>query len=114
MLVKANVANAAEVKGMVDEIVAQFGWLDILINNAGIYPVVNLIDMTEAEWDETIDINLKSVFLCSQTAARHMIKRGEGGNIINISSIEAVNPAAGHCHYTASKGGVLMFTMTRC
>ena len=112
LVVQADVADASEVQAMFEKIVDQFGQLDILVNNAGIYPVVNLVDMTETEWDETLDINLKGVFLCTQAAARHMMARDAGGSIINISSIEAVNPASGHCHYTASKAGVMMFTMT--
>jgi NAD(P)-dependent dehydrogenase (short-subunit alcohol dehydrogenase family) len=112
LVVKANVADISEVQAMVERIVHKFGRLDVLVNNAGIYPAANLVDMTEAEWDETMNINLKGVFLCTQAAVRHMIERGKGGNIINISSIEAVNPAPGHSHYTASKAGVMMFTMT--
>lgn len=112
LLVKADVANSAEVQAMIDKTLAEFGHLDVLVNNAGIYPQATLIEMAEAEWDETIDINLKGVFLCTQMAARHMIERGEGGSIINITSIEAVNPAANHSHYVASKAGAMMFTMT--
>ena len=68
--------------------------------------------MTEAQWDETLDVNLKSVFLCTQALACHVVARGGGGNIVNVASIEAVNPALGHSHYTASKAGMVMFTQT--
>jgi NAD(P)-dependent dehydrogenase (short-subunit alcohol dehydrogenase family) len=112
LALKAHIARAAEVKTMFDTIIAAFGRIDVLVNNAGIYPRASLIEMTEAEWDETIDINLKGVFLCTQAAARQMIEQGQGGSIINISSIEAVNPAPEHSHYAASKAGVIMFTMT--
>jgi NAD(P)-dependent dehydrogenase (short-subunit alcohol dehydrogenase family) len=98
LVVKANVADISEVHAMVERTVHKFGRLDVLVNNAGIYPAANLVDMTEAEWDETMNINLKGVFLCTQAAVRHMIERG--------------NPAPGHSHYTASKAGVMMFTMT--
>lgn len=112
LAIQANVSDRSEVQAMVGEIVAKHGKIDVLVNNAGIYPRADLVDMTEAEWDETIDVNLKGVFLCTQAVANHMIRRGEGGSIVNISSIEAVNPAAGHSHYTASKAGVMMFTKT--
>jgi len=112
LVVRANVARASEVQQMVGAVTDKFGRLDVLVNNAGIYPVKDLMSLTESDWDETIDINLKGVFLCTQAAAKAMIERDQGGSIINISSIEAVNPAPGHCHYTASKAGVMMFTMT--
>jgi NAD(P)-dependent dehydrogenase (short-subunit alcohol dehydrogenase family) len=112
LMIRADVSDRSEVQTMADEIIAKLGRIDVLVNNAGVYPHANLVEMTEAEWDETIDVNLKGVFLCTQAAAKQMIERGEGGSIINISSIEAVNPAAGHSHYTASKAGVMMFTMT--
>jgi NAD(P)-dependent dehydrogenase (short-subunit alcohol dehydrogenase family) len=112
LLVQANVAVGAEVQAMIDTVLHQFGRLDVLVNNAGIYPVTSLLELSEAEWDQTIDVNLKGVFLCTQAAARAMIETGEGGSIINISSIEAVNPAPGHAHYSAAKAGVMMFTMT--
>jgi NAD(P)-dependent dehydrogenase (short-subunit alcohol dehydrogenase family) len=66
--------------------------------------------MSESDWNATLNANLKGVFLCTQAAARHMVARGGGGSILNIASIEAVNPAPGHAHYTASKAGVVMFT----
>ena len=66
--------------------------------------------MTENEWDAVVNANLRSVFLCTQAAAKHMMAQGEGGAIINISSIEGENPAPTHSHYNAAKGGVLMHT----
>ena len=112
LTVKADVADPSEVQAMVDEVVAALGKIDVLVNNAGIYPHASLLDMTPSDWGETVDINLRGVFLCTQAVARHMSQRGEGGSIVNISSIEAVNPAPGHSHYTTSKAGVMMFTMT--
>jgi NAD(P)-dependent dehydrogenase (short-subunit alcohol dehydrogenase family) len=87
------------------------GAVNILVNNSGIYPKSDLLDMSEQDWEETLDINLKGVFLCTQAAARHMIEAGQGGSIVNIGSIEGINPAAGHTHYAASKAGVAMFGM---
>jgi NAD(P)-dependent dehydrogenase (short-subunit alcohol dehydrogenase family) len=87
-----------------------FGRLDILINNAGIYPLAGVIEMSVEAWDEVLDADLKSVFLCTQAAARQMIAEGSEGAIVNITSIEAKNPAPSHSHYNAAKGGVLMYT----
>lgn len=110
--VQADVAIAADVRKMFELAVSEFNHVDVVVNNAGIYPQATLLEMTESEWDDTIDANLKGVFLCTQAAARHMVERGGGGSILNISSIEAVNPAPGHAHYTASKAGVVMLTKT--
>jgi NAD(P)-dependent dehydrogenase (short-subunit alcohol dehydrogenase family) len=90
--------------------VEAFGRLDVLINNAGIYPRASILEMKPEQWDAVIDSNLRSAFLCTQAAARQMIAQSEGGAIINITSIEAENPAPDHSHYDASKGGLLMFT----
>jgi len=87
----------------------QFRRLDVLINNAGTYPLHSVLDMTPSEWDHVLEANLRSVFLCTQAAAQVM-KEQDGGAIVNITSIEAENPAPNHSHYNAAKGGVLMFT----
>jgi NAD(P)-dependent dehydrogenase (short-subunit alcohol dehydrogenase family) len=89
----------------------QLGSVDILVNNSGIFPKADLINMTELEWDETLDINLKGVFLCTQAAVNQMLDANKGGTIVNIGSIEGLNPAMGHCHYSSSKAGVAMFGM---
>jgi len=81
-----------------------------VINNAGIYPNARILDMTPADWDHVIAVNLRSVFLTTKIAAERMIETGKGGAIVNIGSIEATIPAHGHAHYAASKAGVVMFT----
>ncbi|KKU81318.1 MAG: Short-chain dehydrogenase/reductase SDR [Parcubacteria group bacterium GW2011_GWA1_47_8] len=83
---KLDVSNKTEVDNVFDEVVAKYGRLDILVNNAGIYESHPFLEMTEAEWDRTIDINLKGQFLCAQRAAREMAKN-KWGRIINIASI---------------------------
>ncbi|MCL4295070.1 MAG: 3-oxoacyl-ACP reductase FabG [Anaerolineae bacterium] len=108
--VQADVTQKAEVERLVAQTVEVFGRLDVLINNAGLYPLASLLEMTEAEWDAVIDSNLRSTFLCTQAAAKQMIAQGEGGAIVNIASIEAENPAPLHSHYNAAKGGVVMHT----
>ena len=104
-----NVASAADVDRMFAQLVQKFPRLDILVNNAGVQTWKPLLDLTEAEWDRTIDTNLKGCFLCTQRAARHMRERG-GGRIVNIGS--GCNKVAfPHLvDYTASKGGIRMLT----
>lgn len=109
--VPANVTDPTAVTQLIAHTVEAFGRLDVLINNAGSYPLVSLLEMSEADWQEVIDANLSSVFLCTQAAAKQMIEQGNGGAIVNIASIEAENPAPLHSHYNAAKGGVLMHTM---
>ena len=106
-----DVRSVADVRRAVDLTAATYGGLDILVNNAGIYPTRPLQQITEADWDRVVDINLKGTFLCSQAAINQMIAQGRGGVIINIASIDAVHPSGiGLAHYGASKGGVLMLT----
>ncbi len=107
---RADLSKEAEVAQLITQTVEAFGRLDGLVNNAGIYPLASVLEMTPAEWDAVINANLRSVFLCTQAAAKQMIAQGSGGAIVNITSIEAENPAPMHSHYNASKGGVLMYT----
>jgi len=111
---KMDVSSAAEVDQVITAVVAQFGRLDILVNNAGIYAPKLALDLTEADWDKTITINLKGQFLCAQRAAREMAKN-KWGRIVNIASVASGQIGvgiAGGAHYTASKGGVLGMTET--
>ena len=109
--IQANMSRAGDVAKLVEGTGAALSGLDVLINNAGSYPVAPLAEMSQAEWDSVIADNLTSVHLCTQAAARHMMKNG-GGAIINIASIEAENPAPGHSHYNAAKAAVVMYTRT--
>lgn len=106
----ADVADPANVTALFDEVTANFAPIDILVNNAGIYPNAEILTMTPEQWDQTIDIDLKSVFLCTQAAARKMVESGRGGAVINIASIDATNPLYAHSHYSAAKAGVIAFT----
>jgi len=108
--IQADVSKKADVNRLIDKTVVHFGRLDILINNAGRYPLSSLVDMEEEEWDLVLDSNLRSTFLCTQAAARQMIAQDGGGAIVNIASIEGQNAAPNHSHYDAAKGGVLMHT----
>jgi glucose 1-dehydrogenase/3-oxoacyl-[acyl-carrier protein] reductase len=107
---RADVTRAKDVAGLFKRCGEAFGKLDVLINNAGIYPAAGLLEMSEQDWDAVVDANLKSVFLCTQAAARLMVERGIQGAIVNIASIEAESPEPDHSHYDAAKAGVLMHT----
>jgi 3-oxoacyl-[acyl-carrier protein] reductase len=107
LAVKCDVTKKEEIDNLVASAVKEFGTLDILVNNAGVYPFVPFKDMSEADWDKVLDINLKSVFLVSQAAAKVM---PSGGRIVNISSVASLIGFAGLAHYCASKGGINGFT----
>jgi NAD(P)-dependent dehydrogenase (short-subunit alcohol dehydrogenase family) len=106
----ADVSVRAEVQAMVDRIVARHGRLDILVNNAGVEPKASVLEMTDEQWGRAIAVNLNGVFLGTQIAARHMVSRGGGGRIIQISSIAAKNFLPNCANYCASKAGVIGFT----
>ena len=110
MAVAVDVRDAAAVKAAVAQVLARFERIDVLVNNAGIYPNTPVVEMDEAEWDAVFDINVKGMFLVSQAVARAMIARGQGGRIVNISSGSAVSGRVGAAHYCASKAAVNMFT----
>lgn len=97
------------IKGTVSRADTEFGGIHILVNNAGIYPRAALVDMTDEQWNEVLDINLKGVFHCARAVAPQMIKR-RSGKIINISSVNIHVGAPNFSHYIASKGGIIGFT----
>ena len=107
--IQANVGLAAEVDRMFAEVLARFPRLDILVNNAGVQTWKPLLDLEEAEWDRTIQTNLKGCFLCTQRAGRRMKEHGSG-RIVNIGSGCNKIPFPNLVDYTASKGGIEMFT----
>ncbi|MCO6381484.1 SDR family NAD(P)-dependent oxidoreductase [Oceanicola sp. 502str15] len=110
--IEADVSRSEAVSAMVAQVVETFGGIDILVNNAGIDRAVPILEMEEAEWDRLMEINLKSVFLCTKAALPAMIERG-GGSVISTSSIVARQGAMnGGIHYAASKGAILAFTKT--
>jgi NAD(P)-dependent dehydrogenase (short-subunit alcohol dehydrogenase family) len=108
--IQGDVTDADQVEKLLSLVVDEFGRLDILVNNAGSYPVTPFIDTTAEEWDQVLDANLRSTFLVTQASARQMIAQEQGGAVVNIASIEGINPAPGHSHYNAAKGGVIMLT----
>lgn len=112
LAVQADLTRPGDAAGLVDQTLSAFGALDVLINNAGSYPVCALLDMSATEFDQVIADNLRSAHLCTQAAARAMIVRNCPGAIVNIASIEAANPAPGHSHYVAAKAAIVMYTRT--
>ena len=108
---EVDVSDAAQVDAMVAAAVAAYGAVDILVNDAGIYPNVPVMQMEEKMFDKIISINLKGVFLCTKAAVAQMIAQGKGGKIINITSVDALHPSmVGLATYDASKHGVWGFT----
>ena len=97
---------------MFEQTIARFGRLDILVNNAGIEKKYAFIDYPVQEWQRIIDVNLSGTFYCAQAAARQMIKQGDGGRIINISSIHEDLAFPLNAPYAATKGGIRMLMRT--
>jgi 3-oxoacyl-[acyl-carrier protein] reductase len=109
--IKTDVSKAADVENFVTQTLSTFGKIDILVNNAGITKDNLLLRMGEAEWDDVISINLKSVFLLTKLIVKPMMKARQG-RIINMTSIVGVRGNAGQANYAASKAGIIGFTKT--
>jgi len=126
MAVKADISKKQEVEEMVQKTIKKWGRVDILVNNAGICQFKPFLELTEEEWDRTININLKGYFLCAQAAAKEMAKQKSparnaspsdagGGVIVNIASVAMGQQGIGFmnlAHYCASKGGIVAMTET--
>ncbi len=109
MLVKANVAEAKEVRAMVREVVDRWGKIDILVNNAGIVKDDLLPRMADEAWDEVINTNLRGAYLCTKFAVRSMMEQ-LWGRVINIASLAGIVGNMGQANYSAAKGGLIAFT----
>ena len=112
---RANVAKEDEVQGMFQKMIQEFGTIDILVNNAGLQKDAPIDQMSLADWQFVLDVNLTGQFLCSREAIREFKRRGirkevscAAGKIICMSSVHEVIPWAGHVNYAASKGGVML------
>jgi glucose 1-dehydrogenase len=110
--VDADISLPDEVNELVQKTVAAFGKLDIFVNNAGIEKKIAFVDYPLEEWQKIMAVNLTGPFLCSQAAARQMITQGNGGRIINISSIHEDLPMVQNAAYSTSKGGLRMLMRT--
>ncbi|MCO5286714.1 MAG: SDR family oxidoreductase [Chitinophagaceae bacterium] len=116
---KADVSNEAEVQEMFRQAIAHYGTIDILVNNAGLQRDAPFTEMTIAQWQTVMNVNLTGYFLCAREAAKEFIHRGvvperssAAGKIICISSVHEMIPWAGHADYASSKGGISMFMKT--
>ena len=108
-LFKANISNREDVEDMVDYCIKEFGGLDVLVNNAGVSQDKLFTDITDEDWDNMMNINLKGSFYCSQVALKYMISEKKG-NIINISSIWCISGASCEVHYSITKAGIIGMT----
>jgi NAD(P)-dependent dehydrogenase (short-subunit alcohol dehydrogenase family) len=110
--INANVMDREAIRAAIDRTVSEFGRLDILVNNAGGTRPIKLIEMTDAQADKQIALNLQNLVATTQAAAKAMIACGRGGSIINIASIEGMRAAPGYSVYAACKAGMINFTRT--
>jgi NAD(P)-dependent dehydrogenase (short-subunit alcohol dehydrogenase family) len=108
--IQADMAKLDEVREMVAAVVGEFGAIDVLVNNAGVFPRVDFLTMTEADWDFVHDVNLKGAAFCAQAAAQVMVAAGRPGAIINITSGAAFRGSPRGVHCVASKGGIVSIT----
>ena len=110
--VQADVSKLDEIQRLIDAAVAQFGRIDVMVNNAGVETRTSVLDTTPEQYDKVLDVNLRGVFFATQYAAKQMIAQGDGGRIINISSVHEDWPMPGNTAYCLAKGGVRMLTRT--
>ena len=118
IVVKADVSKEADVLSLFEQTIAKFGRLDVLVSNAGLQVDAKFLDMTLAQWQKVIDVNLTGQFVCTREAARQFVKQAENenttdsgtsiGKIVMMSSVHDIIPWAGHVNYAASKGGIMM------
>jgi NAD(P)-dependent dehydrogenase (short-subunit alcohol dehydrogenase family) len=112
LAIAADCGDVASIDAMIEKTVAEFGRLDIIVNNAGVTRYSYIMDLTEADWDRIHRVNAKGVFFCLQRAARQMIDQKTGGRIINMASISGRGySGASNVAYAASKGAVIGMTM---
>lgn len=109
---RADTSKPGQVNAMVADVVKYFGKIDILVNNAGVLRRTPFLEITEAEWDWVLNVNLKGYFLVAQAVAKQMVEQNTGGAIVNISSNNQERAAMLLTHYNASKAGVAMLTKT--
>ena len=108
--IQADLSNLRPINSVIQKAVQAFGKIDILVNNAGIIRRSNAIDFTEKDWDDVMNVNLKSLFFLCQAAARQFVSQGTGGKIINIASLLSFQGGILVPSYTASKSGVMGLT----
>jgi 3-oxoacyl-[acyl-carrier protein] reductase len=109
--IPCDVTDEAQVQALVDGTVAEFGRLDVMINNAGLGGTRSVLDMTDDEWSRVLDVTLNGTFRCTRAALRQMVAQG-GGAVVNNASVVGWRAQEGQAHYAAAKAGVMAFT--RC
>ena len=109
--IQADVSNLSEIDALVAQTVETFGRLDVLVNNAGVFPVAPMLEMQHEEFDLIYQVNSRGLAYCSQAVGRRMVEQGTGGAIINLASVDGFRPSfVGLAAYNMAKGGVVMFT----
>jgi 3-oxoacyl-[acyl-carrier protein] reductase len=106
----ADLADPAATQAAVGDLVAELGGVDVLVNNAGIFGLRPLLELSVEEWDRTQAVNVRSMLVTTQVVARSMIAAGHGGTIVNLASMAAKRPALDQAHYAASKAAVVALT----
>lgn len=109
LAIQAEIRSAADVKNLVQQTIEQFGRVDVLINNASVWLKAPILEITEEEWDLSIDVNLKGPFLASQAVIPYMLENGQGV-IINITDLSAFQTWPGYAHHGAGKAGLVALT----
>lgn len=110
VFVKADVSEEKDVERCTNEAVERFGRIDVLVNNAAIHHIVSIFETSQEIWEETIDVNLKSVYLFCKHVARHMVEHSIHGSIVNVSSIQGIRGGVLSAAYAASKAGIIGLT----
>ena len=110
--VEADVSKVEDLRHLIDTAVKELGRVDIMVNNAGVETRTSILDTTESDYAKVMDINLKSAFFGTQLAAKQMIAQGDGGRIVNVTSVHEDWPMPGNTPYCVSKGGMRMLTRT--
>ena len=108
--IAVDVRDARSVEQLVSRTIQEFGKIDVLVNNAGVFIFATVVDMTEEQWNLTFDVNIKGIFLCCKAVAREMIARKIAGKIVNVSSSAALAGHVGYSAYCSSKRAVLAFS----
>ena len=106
--VRCNVADRGEVEAMVAQVIERAGRIDVLVNNAGVCPFIEVMEMTPETWQQTLDVNLTGAFHCTQLVGQHMIDRGDGGRVVFITSLAENVTSSAQVDYGASKAGLRM------
>ena len=110
IFVRCDTTSKADLQALVDRVDDHFGRIDVWVNCAGVNSATPFLEIDEEEWDHIMDVNLKGIFLACQVAGRYLIEQGEGGSIINISSMSGITPLSRVFTYSASKAGVINLT----